>query len=274
MVVGGKEVNKEQPRPVAHIGPQHRELVRGCRAVNTGSRCTGRRRGGLDVNPVRGDGYGSGEAWRSRCAIQIGRHGGLVELLETRKMYAVAAVVADVNQPCICKLALHVETPLLGVRRLVIDRHPSLNGEWRRGIDSRGRAGRIRQSAPVDTQVGQESLAQADVQLGVAEFQTVVKEHTVASADRSASVSERIPCNADAWSNGAVELLPDLAAERRLGAGKSVEGRRISKNQSVQWVVAGIASAAVRNAVDQLYVHGARRSNAWHLGRVIKRCVK
>ncbi len=163
---------------------------------------------------------------------------------------------------------------MLGVRRLVIDRHPSLNGEWRRGIDSRGRAGRIRQSAPVDTQVGQESLAQADVQLGVAEFQAVVKEHTVAGADRSAPVSERIPCNADAWSNGAVELLPDLAAERRLGAGKSVEGRRISKNQSVQWVVAGIASAAVRNAVDQLYVHGARRSNAWRFGRVIKRCVK
>src|SRR5260370_38022163 len=108
MVVGGKEGNKEQPRPVAHIGPQHREFVRGCRAVNTGSRCTG---SGLDVNSVRGDGYGSGEAWRSRCAIQIGRHGGLVELLETRKMDPVAAVVADVNQPCICKLALHVETP-------------------------------------------------------------------------------------------------------------------------------------------------------------------
>jgi len=52
---------------------------------------------------------------------------------------------------------------------------------------------------------------------------------------------------------------------------KAVEGGWMSENESVQRVVARVAGAAGRYTVDQLHIHGATRSDAGRLRRIVKR---
>src|SRR6266850_3021793 len=119
MVVGGEEIHKEQAWTVARVRTKDSELVGGCGVVD-------RRR---DDHVVCG-------AWPggTRCgsgAIQIGGDRSLVEILETGKVNAIRAVVANVKEPSGADLALNVKAPLLRIRRLVIYGHSSLNREGR-----------------------------------------------------------------------------------------------------------------------------------------------
>src|SRR5438309_7428012 len=120
-------------------------------------------------------------------------------------MDAVAAVVANICKPSARKLRLEVETPWLGVRRLIVDRHSRLNCKRSGAHYSGGCPDRVRQSAAIDVEVGEEALAQAHVQLGISELEAIVKEHPVAGADGSRTLAKRIPGNADAWCDGAIK---------------------------------------------------------------------
>src|SRR5260370_33172855 len=150
------------------------------------------------------------------------------------KMNAVGAIIADVGKQSGGKLTLNVKAPLLGVRRLIVDRHSRLDGKWSSGRDGGSCADRVRQSTTIDVEVGEEALAQAHVQLGIAELQTVVIEHAVARADGSRAFAERIPGDAESGRAGAIEFLANFAADGRLGANDAGEGRRLGAAESVQ----------------------------------------
>src|SRR5260370_4141270 len=189
-------------------------------------------------------------------------------------MNAVAAIVADVGKQSGGKLTLNVKAPLLGVRRLIVDRHSRLDGKWGSGRDGGSCADRVRHSTTIDVEVGEEALAQAHVELGIAELQTVVIEHAVAGADGSRAFAERIPGDAETGRDGAIEFLANFAAEGRLGANEAVEGRGIGVDEFVQRAEVRVAHAAGRETVDQLYIHGPGGGNARCFRPILKRGVE
>src|SRR5882724_2346964 len=151
--VCSEEIDEEKAGAVADVRPQHRQLVGVGVAID----------GPRDHDLVRGRWSRTRGAGSCRGAIQIGCDRGLVEILETGKMDAVAPVIADICQPSCAELMLNIQTPLLGVGGFVVDRHARLDGKRGGGSQSSGGACRIRESAAVNTQVSEETLAEADV---------------------------------------------------------------------------------------------------------------
>ncbi len=133
VVVRGEEIREEQPRPIPRIGTQNVELVRVRRSVN----------GSGDDYMVRRARSGTRRARRRGGAIQVGIDGCLIEILEAGQVNAIASVIADINQPSAAELTLHIQAPLLGVGRLVVDGHARLNGERRRCRHRRGSPCRV-----------------------------------------------------------------------------------------------------------------------------------
>src|SRR5882762_10324194 len=264
VVVCGEEIDEEKAGAVADVRPQHRQLVGVGRAVD----------GPGDDDLVRGCWSRARSARSCRGAIQIGCDRGLVEILETGKMDAVASVIADVGQPGCAELMLNVETPLLGVRGFVVDRHARLDGERGGGSQSSGGACRIRESAAINVQVSEETLAEADVEFRVTKLEAVIKIDAIASANRSAAVTFGIPSDAKAGSDSSIELLANFAAKGRLGANKPVESGRVGKDETVQGIVAGIASAAGWNAVDEFYIHRAGCGDARSFRGIVERRIE
>src|SRR5882762_3366001 len=118
MIVRSEKIREEETWAVASIRAQDGELVRRRRVVD-------RRWDDDFICRTRTSRAGSG------CgAIQIGRHGGLIQVFKTGQVNAVRTVIADVEEHGIRKLPLHIEAPLLRIRRLVVDGHSGLNGEW------------------------------------------------------------------------------------------------------------------------------------------------
>src|SRR5258707_6340774 len=93
---------------------------------------------------------------------------------------------------------LNVQAPLLRVRRFVVNRHARLDGERGRGSHSSGGAGRIRESAAINVQVSEETLAEADVEFPVTKLEAVIKIDAIAGAHRSAAVTLWVPNDAKA----------------------------------------------------------------------------
>src|SRR2546425_8148048 len=128
VVVGGVDVAEKKSGAVAGVRANHSELVRVASAVNAWGRCWA---ASGDVDRVSRS--GAGKARSSGRAVQVGVDCGLITLKVARKMDAVTAVVADICQPGLGELALHIKAPLLTVGRFIVNRQTGLDGEWRRG---------------------------------------------------------------------------------------------------------------------------------------------
>ena len=188
-------------------------------------------------------------ARRGCGAIQIGAHGRLIEVFETWQVNAVRTVVADIEEHGVRQLPLDVQAPLLRVGRLVVDGHSGLNGKWGRSGQGRSAARGIIQGCAVYVEVSKKTLAEAYVQLWIAELEAVVEEHAVAEADRCFSIAEGVPRDAEARRDGFVEFFADFAAERRLRARKTIKGWRIGEDQAIQWIEIGIAGARAGDTI-------------------------
>lgn len=142
-------------------------------------------------------------------------------------------IVSNIGQPGARKLTLDIQAPLLGVGRLVVNRHSGLDREGGCGGGRRSRTGGVRERAAVNTQVCQEALAQANVEFRIAEFKAIVIEHPIPRPNGGQSVAKGVPSDAQARRDRAIKLFTHLAPEGGLGSNESVKVRRIGKDEPI-----------------------------------------
>src|SRR5262249_51848611 len=137
----------------------------------------------------------------------------LVDVIKAGQANATVAVVADINEPPFSDVSLHIQTPLLRVGVLVIDRDTALNTSRSAGDAGRGygrATGQIRRRNVRERKRNVVTQAVEDVVLGVTEDDPLVEEHAEPGADRGLAVSPRVPGEAHSGRKSGVVLLTDL----------------------------------------------------------------